>query len=530
MGNETIQQASVTRLAKPRRKGLLGLIFSRFFIIVLLILVELAVMILPVILLRDYLHHFFLGLAIFTLIMMIYLFNSKMDSTAKLTWMLLISVLQVAGALMLLFTQTNFGHRMIRKRAAFTIEETKDAIQQDPQVVTRLRQEDSYTDDLLTYLNRSGCFPAFANTETTYFPSGEEKFRAMLQELAKAEEYIFMEYFIIEEGYMWGKILEILMAKAKAGVDVRVMYDGMCEISTLPSNYCKLLEAEGIKAKSFAPIRPFISSHYNYRDHRKICVIDGKVAFNGGVNLADEYINEIERFGHWKDTAVMLKGDAVSSFRLMFLQMWNATVLEPDFQEAFAPACSDNSMVSHPSGFVIPFSDCPLDEDKVGEAVYMDILNRAGRYVHIMTPYLILDGELETALKYAGQRGVDVKLILPGIPDKKLAYSLAKSHYRSLLDAGVKIYEYTPGFVHAKVWTSDDEKGVVGTINLDYRSLYHHFECATYLYKADCIADMERDFQETLAKCRPVTKETIEGTEAFYKIMGPIAKLIAPLL
>ena len=226
----------------------------------------------------------------------------------------------------------------------------------------------------------------------------------------------------------------------------------------------------------------------------------------------------------------MLKGDAVSSFRLMFLQMWNATVLEPDFQEAFAPACSDNSMVSHPSGFVIPFSDCPLDEDKVGEAVYMDILNRAGRYVHIMTPYLILDGELETALKYAGQRGVDVKLILPGIPDKKLAYSLAKSHYRSLLDAGVKIYEYTPGFVHAKVWTSDDEKGVVGTINLDYRSLYHHFECATYLYKADCIADMERYFQETLAKCRPVTKETIEGTEAFYKIMGPIAKLIAPLL
>ena len=530
MGNETIQQASVTRLAKPRRKGILGLIFSRFFIIVLLILVELAVMILPVILLRDYLHHFFLGLAIFTLIMMIYLFNSKMDSTAKLTWMLLISVLQVAGALMLLFTQTNFGHRMIRKRAAFTIKETKDAIQQDPQVVTRLRQEDSYTDDLLTYLNRSGCFPAFANTETTYFPSGEEKFRAMLQELAKAEEYIFMEYFIIEEGYMWGKILEILMAKAKAGVDVRVMYDGMCEISTLPSNYCKLLEAEGIKAKSFAPIRPFISSHYNYRDHRKICVIDGKVAFNGGVNLADEYINEIERFGHWKDTAVMLKGDAVSSFRLMFLQMWNATVLEPDFQEAFAPACSDDSTVSHPSGFVIPFSDCPLDEDKVGEAVYMDILNRAGRYVHIMTPYLILDGELETALKYAGQRGVDVKLILPGIPDKKLAYSLAKSHYRSLLDAGVKIYEYTPGFVHAKVWTSDDEKGVVGTINLDYRSLYHHFECATYLYKADCIADIERDFQETLAKCRPVTKETIEGTEAFYKIMGPIAKLIAPLL
>ena len=523
-------QDSVFRLAKPKRKGILGLIFSRFFIIALLIVVELDVLILPIILLHDYLHHFYVGLAIFTLIIMIYLFNNKMDSTAKLTWMLIISVLQVPGALMLLFTQTNTGHRVVKKRSARMISETKDAIPQDPQTVTKLREEDSYTDDLLTYLNRSGCFPAFAETETTYFPSGEEKFQALLTELSKAKEYIFMEYFIIEEGYMWGKILEILVAKAKAGVDVRVMYDGMCEISTLPSNYCKLLKAEGIQAKSFAPIRPFLSSHYNYRDHRKICVIDGKVAFNGGVNLADEYINEIERFGHWKDTAVMLKGDAVRSFTLMLLQMWNVDEKEADFTEAYKEVETDDAAEIHPSGYVIPFCDCPLDEDKVGEAVYMDILNRAGRYVYIMTPYLILDGELETALKYAGQRGIDVKLILPGIPDKKLAYSLAKSHYLQLLRAGVKIYEYTPGFVHAKVWTSDDEKGVVGTINLDYRSLYHHFECATYMYRTDCISDIERDFQETLAKCRPVTEETIRGTETFYKIIGPIAKLIAPLM
>ena len=524
------EQGAVTRLAKPKRKGILGLVFSRFFIIVLLILVELGVLILPIILLNDYLHHVYLALTVFTLVMMIYLFNSKMDSTAKLTWMLIISVLQVAGALMLLFTQTNTGHRVVKTRAEDMIKETKDAIPQDTKVLTHLREEDSYTDDLLTYLNRSGCFPAFEETETTYFPSGEDKFEVMLEELSKAEQYIFMEYFIIEEGYMWGKILEILMEKAKAGVDVRVMYDGMCEISTLPDNYCKLLEAEGIRAKSFSPIRPFISSHYNYRDHRKICVIDGKVAFNGGVNLADEYINKIERFGYWKDTAVMLKGDAVRSFTLMFLQMWNVTERVPDLEEPRELVKAETDKPSHPSGFVIPFCDCPLDEDKVGETVYMDILNRAGRYVHIMTPYLILDGELETALKYAGQRGIDVKLILPGIPDKKLAYSLAKSHYSQLLKAGVKIYEYTPGFVHAKVWTSDDEKGVVGTINLDYRSLYHHFECATYMYQTDCISDIERDFQDTLAKCRQVTEETIRGTEKFYKILGPIAKLIAPLM
>ena len=529
------EQDNVLRLAKPKRKGILSLIFSRFFLIILLILVELAVMVVPIVLLRDYLHYFFVGFLLFTFVMLIYLFNSRMDSTAKLTWMLIISVLQVAGALMLLFTQTNTGHRLIKKRSAQTIAETKDAIPQDPDVSARLRQEDSYTDDLLTYLNRSGCFPAFAETETTFFPLGEDKFEAMLRELAKAEKYIFMEYFIIEEGYMWGKILEILIEKAKAGVDVRVMFDGMCEISTLPSNYCKLLEAEGIKAKSYAPIRPFISSHYNYRDHRKICVIDGKVAFNGGVNLADEYINKIERFGHWKDTAVMLKGDAVRSFTLMFLQMWNISKkeeynVEDAYKEALTPYAADGSEEIHPSGYVIPYCDCPLDEDKVGEAVYMDILNRAGRYVHIMTPYLILDGELEMALTYAGQRGIDVKLILPGIPDKKLAYSLAKSHYRKLLDAGVKIYEYTPGFVHAKICTSDDEKAVVGTINMDYRSLYHHFECATYMYRTDCVSDIETDFQNTLSKCREVTYDTISNEKTFYKVMGPIAKLIAPLM
>jgi cardiolipin synthase len=402
-----------------------------------------------------------------------------------------------------------------------------DLIPQNPDAMEKLKQEDSCTDDLVTYLNRSGCFPVYNNTEATYFPIGEDKFEAMLEELAKAEKYIFMEYFIIEEGYMWGRILNILIEKAKAGVDVRVMYDGMCEMSTLPTNYCKLLKAEGIQAKAFAPIVPLISSHYNYRDHRKICVIDGKTAFTGGVNLADEYINEIERFGHWKDTAVMLKGDAVRSFTLMFLQMWNVNEKEPDFTEA-EEAVDFNP--DNPSGYVIPYCDCPLDEDKVGEAVYMDILNRAGEYVHIMTPYLILDGELETALKYAGQRGIDVKLILPGIPDKPVPYSLAKAHYASLLDAGVKIYEYTPGFVHAKVFVSDDEKGVVGTINLDYRSLYHHFECATYLYRTDCIPDLERDFQETLAKCRQVTKESLKDEKLFYKIMGPIAKFIAPLL
>jgi cardiolipin synthase len=251
------------------------------------------------------------------------------------------------------------------------------------------------------------------------------------------------------------------------------------------------------------------------------------VAFNGGVNLADEYINHIERFGHWKDTAIMLKGPAVRSFALLFLQMWNIDEKNPDYdawlgQEAPEP--------KEAKGYVMPYGDSPLDEYKVGETVYMDILNRATDYVHIMTPYLILDDELETALKYAAQRGVDVKMILPGIPDKKIVYALAKTHYIQLLEAGVRIFEYTPGFVHAKVFVSDDTKAVVGTINLDYRSLYHHFECATYLYKTACIPEIEGDFRETLTKCREVTRETLKKEPLFIKIAGPIAKLVAPLL
>jgi cardiolipin synthase len=294
----------------------------------------------------------------------------------------------------------------------------------------------------------------------------------------------------------------------------------------LPVDYWKLLEAQGIKARPFSPIIPVLSSHYNYRDHRKILVIDGKVAFNGGVNLADEYINRVERFGHWKDTAVMLKGDAVKSFTLLFLQMWYTREENPDYRSFL----TDQESTRQNDGFVMPYGDSPLDGYKVGEQVYMDILNRAIDYVHIMTPYLILDGELETALRFAAQRGVDVKLILPGIPDKAIPYALAKTHYRSLTEAGVKIYEYTPGFVHAKVFVSDDAKAVVGTINLDYRSLYHHFECATYLYRTSCIPDIEADFQQTLTKCRAVTAETIRNEKAGTKIVGFLAKLVAPLL
>ena len=518
---------NVVSLAKPVKKGIIRLLFSRFFIIALLLILQVGLLVAAYFWFTEELPAFLHIQWIFTFIMIIFLFNSSMDSSAKLTWMLIISILPIAGAFMLWWTQANVGHRMEMKMAEKQIEDTRDALEQPENVILEIEHDGSGTDDLGRFLNRTGCFPIYDRTDVKYFPLGEKKFEAMLEELEKAEKYIFMEYFIVEEGYMWGRILDILIRKAAEGVEVRVMYDGMCEMSTLPANYWKLLEEKGIHARAFSPIKPIVSSHYNYRDHRKILVIDGKVAFNGGVNLADEYINRIERFGHWKDTAVMIKGPAAKSFALMFLQMWNLREDQSDYERWLSLPTEE---VPDAKGYVMPYCDNPLDKFKVGEAVYIDMLYRATDYVHIMSPYLILDGELETALRFAAQRGVDVRMILPGIPDKKVAYALAKTHYISLMKAGVKVYEYTPGFVHAKVFVSDNIKAVVGTINLDYRSLYHHFECATYMYRTDCVADIEKDFLETLKKCRRVTDESIKKESAFYRVVGPLAKMISPLM
>ena len=514
-------------LAKPVKKGIGHLLFSRFGVIALILVIQIVLFCLFIFSFLHQAPELMVIFWVFTVAMIIYLLNSSMDYSAKLTWMIVIVSLPFAGALLLLFSQSNAGHRAEKQRIEAQLELSDGMLSQNEKVKAEIEHDGSGTDDIGKYLDKSGCFPIFDRTQVTYFPLGEYKFKAMLEELEKAEKYIFIEYFIIEEGYMWGRILDVLTRKAKEGVDIRVMYDGMCEISTLPAGYWKLLNAEGIKARAFSPIRPLVSTHYNYRDHRKILVIDGKVAFNGGVNLADEYINRKERFGHWKDTALMLRGDAVKSFELMFLQMWNACEDTSDYstlEETYT------DFTAEADGYVMPYCDSPFDEYKVGETVYMDILNRATDYVHIMTPYLVLDGELESALKYAALRGVDVRLILPGIPDKKIAYSLAKTHYRSLISAGVKIYEYTPGFVHAKVFVSDDTKAVVGTINLDYRSLYHHFECATYLYKTGCIGEIEKDFQETMAKCRVVTPETIGKEKLSMKIIGAAVKSLAPLI
>lgn len=547
------------RLLKKGQNGILHAVFSRMGLFVILLAAQVLFLVSAYQWFREFRPHLISGMAVFTVVMVLYLLNCRLDPTAKITWLVVVMLTPVFGALLYFYTRMDIGHRALKARFSHIIAMTKDSIPQSEEVYRSLEEEDSGSAALVRYMQRSGCHPVYHRTEVTYFPLGEDKFAELLRQLEGAKHFIYLEYFIIAEGMMWGEVLEILARKAGEGVDVRVMYDGTCEFALLPHKYLKLLRKLGIRCKVFAPVSPFISTHYNYRDHRKILVIDGHTAFNGGVNLADEYINQVQRFGHWKDTAVMLKGEAVKSFTLMFLQMWNMDERELEFGKSLAypampggqlPGQSEIQPEAQPKvqpgeqsevqpgeqpkgnvkGYVVPYGDWPLDDDKLGERVYMDILNRARRYVHIMTPYLILDGEMETALKFAAERGVEVALILPGIPDKRIPYALAKTHYRSLLASGVKIYEYTPGFVHAKVFCCDGKEAVVGTINLDYRSLYHHFECATYLYGVDCVTQIEADFQATLAKCRQVSMETVRKEKWHVKLTGYFMKAVAPLM
>lgn len=516
------------RLLKKGQKGIIHAIFSRFGLVLLLLLLQVGLLVSIFRWFGNLWPHYFGGSVAVTAVMVLYLLNSKMDNSAKITWMVVIALFPVVGVPLFFYVKSNVGHNILRKRLLELEDVLRTQLPQNQSVVQKLEASEPGAASLATYLyGRGGGFPVYENTAMTYFPSGEAKFEELLRQLETAENYIFVEYFIIDEGLFWGRVLEVLARKAAAGVDVRVMYDGTCEFATLPRDYPSRLEKLGIQCRVFSPVQPFVSTHYNYRDHRKILVIDGKVGFTGGVNLADEYINHIEKYGRWKDAAVMLEGEAVRPLTILFLEMWSI-LREPEFEKFLS--VPPHSVPA--KGFAAPYGDCPLDGERVGEMVYIDLLNRAKRYIHIMTPYLILDGELETALKFAAERGVDVHLILPHVPDKKFAYALAKTHYKSLLDSGVKISEWLPGFVHAKVFVVDDSEAVVGTINLDYRSLYHHFENAVWMKDTACIPAIEKDFQKTLEFCRDVepTRESIWEGKVLLHLAGILLKVIAPLL
>lgn len=521
-----------SRRAKIRKRGinvLFRLLFSRTMITVLLLLLQVGIFLGAFHLMGIYWQGFLIVCNVLSVVLIVYIINANENPAFKLAWMIPICAFPIFGVAIYIFVMINPGARDLKKRLDRRKAETISFLQPSEKVMTKMEQEFLPICDLSYYLQNTNQMPTYENTEVTYFAIGEEKFMDLLLELKAARKFIFLEYFIISKGKIWGQILEILQQKVKEGVEVRVMYDGMCSLVNLPFHYPRELRKMGIQAKMFSPIRPLLSSHQNSRDHRKILIIDGRVAYNGGINLADEYMNEIERFGHWKDTAVKLEGDAVKSFTAMFLQMWNVSENGEEDYKRYLDVDS-HPVLDKDTGYVIPYNDDPANREDVAEAVYLDMLFKAKRYVHIMTPYLIIDHEMEAALMFAAKRGVDVKILLPHIPDKKIAFSIARTYYPELLEAGVKIYEYTPGFVHAKSFVSDDERAVVGSINLDFRSLFEHFECATFIYKNLVVYDIEKDFMECVDKSICVTKEYYKALPGFTRLSGRIFRIFGSLM
>lgn len=541
---------------KKGKHGIFRIVFGRTGILLLCLLLQLLLLFAGLHFLAQYVYVFFGGYLVVGLVMLVIIMNREDNPVFQLAWAGIVLLFPVFGGFLYLYVQLQPGARVLSGRVRETDEATAGCLKQDRRTMEALMQMDPGTAQLAQYIRTVNGFPVYRNTEVQYFRSGEEKFEELKKQLLGAEKFIFLEYFIIAEGYMWDSVFEILKAKVQEGVEVRVIYDGMNDLYNLPAGFAAYLKAAGIQCRVFSKVYPVISTHYNNRDHRKIVVIDGHTAFTGGINLADEYINRKERFGHWKDAAVMLRGEAVRSFTVMFLRMWDVAgapehrTIEPylctaqteavSVRQEGVPVTEKGASVRQESvpvtakaisasGFVLPYAEKPFGE-RMAERIYIDILNRATRYVHIMTPYLIPGYEMTQALIYAAGRGVDVKIILPHVPDKKYAFALAHSYYKKLIQAGIHLYEYTPGFIHSKVFVSDDIRAVVGAINLDYRSLYLNFECAAFLYGAAEIVEIEADFRTTLPKCQLVTMFDVRHDKWLRKLTGRCLRLVAPLM
>ena len=452
----------------------------------------------------------------------LYLVRKDENSAYKIGWIVLIGLLPLLGGALYLA----FGNKAPAKGLRTRMQKVERAHTAD------LAPQEDQTDmlersakNLSCYVEKYGPYPAWKHTDAEYFPSGEAMYPKLLADLERAEKFIFLEFFIVKTGIMWDGVETILKRKAAAGVDVRLIYDDFGSLLGLPTDFIVRMERSRIRCIPFNPVVPLVSLVMNHRDHRKIAVIDGNIAYTGGVNLADEYINAEHRFGYWKDAAIRLEGAAVWNFTVMFLNSWNAFRPQETDYAPFAPT----KLPETSDGIVQPYADSPLDEEPLAETVYLNILNQAQQYVYIYTPYLAVGEEMLDALKNAAKRGVDVRLVLPGIPDKKLVFRLSRSYYLPLLRAGVRIYEYTPGFLHAKCWVSDDVTAVVGSINMDYRSLFLHFECGVLLQKNSQVAVLRDDVRATLPQCREIQvtecRTSLPGT-----VLDSVLRLLSPLM
>lgn len=498
---------------------------NRFIFVGLFILIQIAVITLVVVFLQEQSTKIYMILMALSFLVVLWILNGNSNPSYKIAWMLPILILPIFGGLFYLMFGGNKLSDRERRKMRNVGERMSSVLKSDENIISELKNEDITAYHQSYYITNYAFCPVYKNTDVKFLSLGEIKFEYLKRELKNAKKFIFLEYFIIGEGKMWGEILSILKDKVKEGVDVRVLYDDLGCSMTLPHQYEKRLRKMGIKCCVFNEFIPVLSLRWNNRNHRKIAVIDGNVAFTGGINLADEYINAYEKHGHWKDCAIMLKGDAVWGFTVMFLSMWDYVANTKTDVEMYRPT---EKVVAN--GFVQPFTDCPLDNEPVGETIYLNLIAQAKNYVYINTPYLILDNEMVTILCNSAKSGVDVRIVTPHIADKVYVHAVTRANYQILVESGVKIYEYTPGFIHAKTFVVDDKYAVVGTVNLDYRSLYLHFECGAWLYNVSCIKDIYNDYIETLKKCELMTLEKVKAVSFIKKLTRSVLRVFAPLM
>ena len=513
--------------SKSRSKRLLKFITGRLFIISCLIAVQAAVFVIMIALLDKYLFYFDIFCTALSVIVCLYIAVKEDNPTYKVAWIIPVLLLPIFGGFFyLLFGTRNVSPRLNKKITA-AVKSSEKNLPDNSDILHEISELSDSVAKQSKYLEVNAHFPIYKNTQAKYLSPGEAKFDALVKELKKAQKFILLEYFIIEEGKMWNTILDILIEKVKQGVEVKVMYDDLGTIQLLPLNYYRQLQAHRIECVVFNPFHPSLDTFMNYRDHRKIAVIDGNVGFTGGINLADEYINAYEKHGYWKDTSVMIKGEAVWSLTVLFFQLWQvfSNQSEPIDYDKYRPSESCES-----DGYVQPFGDSPIDRDLVGEMAYMNMINSAKKYVYICTPYLILDNEMITALKLAAQSGVDVRIITPGVPDKFYVHAVTRSNYPALINAGVKIYEYSPGFIHSKSVVCDDKTAIIGTTNFDFRSFYLHFECGILFYKNNVVNETYSDYINTLKVSKEITADDCKKVNIFTRIVRALFKLFAPLM
>ena len=467
---------------------------------------------------------------IISVLIVLRIYGSHTNAAVKIPWMVLLLVMPITGLILYLLFKSKWSTYFTKKKFRNIVGKMITYLKNSDDLLGRLKEQDPTIYGQSRYISHIGAYPVYDGCKVDYYAEASDGIEAQKEDMRKAEKFIFMEYHAIEDSKSFQEIEDILAEKVKEGVDVRVIYDDFGSMGFVNKAFRDKLNAKGIKCVIFNPMVPIINVFMNNRDHRKITVIDGKIGYTGGYNIADRYFNINSPYGHWKDTGIRIQGQAVDTLTVLFLEMWYA-VCRQDMKREYVDKFTGYAQKYEDEGIVQPYAESPLKEEMLAETVYLNLAKNAKDYLYIMTPYLLIDDNINDELVQAAKRGVDVRIITPGIPDKKFVYSMTRSYYGALVRGGVRIYEYTPGFVHAKQHLSDDTTAVIGTINMDYRSLYLHFENGVLLHKVDAIKDIKKDFEETLEKSREVTNRyNVHNRSLGMRVRQCLLRFFAPLM